>query len=139
MFKDTIDRYLQLYSAMTPQKIEQFKQFLNDSFTFNDPFHSQIGKVDYPKILQRMFKQLKEPVLQIRKTVLDETDFSALITWDFTASILGKPFHIQGLSKIIGDAKGLLASQTDYWDVSPLKRIEWAWPLKTAMAWQMVK
>lgn len=139
MFKETIDRYVQLYTSLTPQKVEQFKQFLNDSFTFNDPFHSQVNKGEYVKVLQRLFQQVKEPVLQIRKTILDEGDMSALISWDFSGSLLGKPLHIQGLSKLIGDAKGLLASHTDYWDVSPLKRIEWAWPLKTAMAWQMVK
>lgn len=139
MFKDTVERYLQLYATMTPQKIDQFKQFLNDSFTFNDPFHSHISKTDFGAVLQKMFAQLKEPVLTIRKTVLDEADLSALVSWDFKASILGKPLHIEGLSRLIGDAKGLLKSHTDYWDVSPLRRIEWAWPLKTAMAWQMVK
>ena len=139
MFKDTVERYLQQYATFSPQKVEQLKQFLSESFTFNDPFHSETNMADYFASLKKMFEQLKEPVFNIRKTIFDENDLSALVSWDLTASVLGKPLQIQGLSKIIGAANGLLNSQTDYWDISPLRRIGWTWPLKTAMAWQMVK
>lgn len=138
MFKETVERYVQQYATFSPQKVEQLKQFLSDNFTFNDPFHSESNMSEYVVALKKMFAQIKEPVFQIRKLVLDENDSSALISWDLTGSVLGKPLQMQGLSKLIGDAKGLLASQTDYWDISPLRRIGWTWPLKTALAWQMI-
>ncbi|HEY1095712.1 MAG TPA: nuclear transport factor 2 family protein [Alphaproteobacteria bacterium] len=138
MFKETVERYVQQYATFSPQKVEQLKQFLGDNFTFNDPFHSDSNMSEYVTALKKMFAQVKEPVFQIRKLILDENDSSALISWDLTGSVLGKPLQMQGLSKLIGDAKGLLTSQTDYWDISPLRRIGWTWPLKTALAWQMI-
>jgi predicted ester cyclase len=137
-FKETVERYAQHYASFSPQKVEQLKQFLSDNFTFNDPFHSNTNISEYAVTLKKMFAQVKEPVFNIRKLICDETDLSALISWDLSGSVLGKPLQMQGVSKLIGDAKGLLSSQTDYWDISPLRRIGWTWPLKTAMAWQMI-
>jgi predicted ester cyclase len=137
-FKETVEHYVQQYATFSPQKVEQLKQFLSDNFTFNDPFHSNSNIGEYADALKKMFQQLKEPVFQIRKLILDESDSSALITWDLKASVLGKPLQMQGVSKLIGAANGLLSSQTDYWDISPLRRIGWTWPLKSALAWQMI-
>ena len=114
MEKSTVKNYINLFSNLSPDNINEFDNLISKNIIFVDPFNNIKGINAFKNIFHHMFENLKEP----RFFVLDYSikKQRVFLTWKMTFFAFKSLQTIEGMSELILDEAGKVVSHTDYWD-----------------------
>ncbi len=115
----TCARYVALFEHLSPDTIAQLEPLLSASVRFQDPFNDVHGVAGVTQVLEDMFRRATEPRFSVQHWAVD--DNSGYILWTFSAGLPGLgPWQVEGVSRLLFDMDGRIASHVDYWDAGAL-------------------
>ena len=109
-----LDRYVEFYEAMSATSLDRFAEVMTEDACFRDPFNDVQGLGAIRKIFAHMFDNLTEIKFTVRSAALVEG--GALLSWELTSKLNGKPWNVLGMSEIRFAADGRVTRHIDHWD-----------------------
>ena len=114
MEKSIVKNYINLFSNLSPDKIDEFDNLISKDIIFVDPFNHIKGINSFKNIFYHMFEKVKEP----RFFVLDYSinKQRVFLKWKMTFLAFKSLQTIEGMSELLLNDDGKVVSHTDYWD-----------------------
>ena len=114
MDKNIVKNYINLFSNLKPQSIDGFDDLVSNDIIFIDPFNDVKGINAFKKIFYHMFENVKEP----RFTIIDYSinKQRVFLKWKMTFIAFKSLQIIEGMSELLLNDDGKVASHIDYWD-----------------------
>ena len=114
MQKNIVKKYINLFTKLTLDNIDDFDDLVSENIIFVDPFNDVKGVNAFKKIFYHMFENVKEPKFRI-------VDFSmgkkrVFLKWKMTFIAFKSLQSIEGMSELLLNDAGKVASHIDYWD-----------------------
>ena len=117
-FHQQAENYAVFYANLTRENLDRLEIIFSPEAHFKDPFNDIIGREKIRIMFRHMFEACEEPSFTINHWAIDGQ--IAYFWWEFHAKLIflwtKQPVFIQGTSRVIFDAHGLVRSHTDYWD-----------------------
>ena len=114
MNKTYIKNYINLFSHLNLDNIEQFDNFIDKNIIFSDPFNDIKGSEQFKNIFYHMFKNVKDPSFIILNHSKSEN--KVFLKWKMTFYAFKSKQFIEGVSEITLNSDGKISSHIDYWD-----------------------
>jgi steroid delta-isomerase len=114
MNKIYIKNYINLFSHLNLDNIEQFDNFIDKNIIFSDPFNDIKGSENFKKIFYHMFKNVKDPSFIILN--YSKSKNKVFLKWKMTFYAFKSKQFIEGVSEITLNSDGKISSHIDYWD-----------------------
>lgn len=115
-----LDRLIDFYHDITPERVAQFPEFYTADAYFKDPFNEVRGVEAIQKIFLHMFEQVDAPRFVVTEKIVDAG--GAMLAWEFCFRIklLGRSETqiMRGVSHLKFDADGKVKYHRDYWDAA---------------------
>ena len=83
---------------------------------FKDPFNDVNTLADMQAIYADMFEQVSDFTFDIHEQLSDGP--VTVITWTLGGTLMGKPWAIDGASRLTFNEAGLLIEHVDFWDAA---------------------
>ena len=114
MEKSIVKNYINLFSNLSPDNINEFDNLISKDIIFLDPFNKTKGINAFKNIFYHMFENVKEP----RFFILDYSikKQRVFLKWKMTFFAFKSLQKIDGMSELILNDAGKVVSHTDYWD-----------------------
>ena len=114
MDKSIVKNYINLFSNLSPDNIDEFDNLISKDIIFVDPFNNVKGINSFKNIFYHMFENVKEP----RFFVLDYSinKQRVFLKWKMTFFAFKSLQTIEGMSELLLNGNGKVVSHTDYWD-----------------------
>jgi steroid delta-isomerase len=109
-----IKNYINLFSHLNLDNIEQFDNFIDKNIIFSDPFNDIKGSENFKKIFYHMFKNVKDPSFIILN--YSKSKNKVFLKWKMTFYAFKSKQFIEGVSEITLNSDGKISSHIDYWD-----------------------
>lgn len=115
--EDHVSRYCALLSDLRPDRLSELVELCAQDVRFKDPFNDTVGIEGYLRVLQKMFDDVEGHRFQLLDRAVGGG--RVYLRWVFHARLRssGLPLDIEGLSELMLDSQGRIASHVDYWDV----------------------
>tara|TARA_B100000029_G_C17183454_1_gene817829 strand:+ start:259 stop:660 length:402 start_codon:yes stop_codon:yes gene_type:complete len=111
--KKAIKQYINCFENLTPESINKLINCVTKDFLFIDPFNKIKGRQHLKKLLESMFKKLRNPKFKVIH--IAETNAVTFLKWNFSCKIFKKKIEFTGVSEITVK-KNLIHKHIDYWD-----------------------
>jgi predicted ester cyclase len=110
------ERYRRFLETLTPETLPDLKGHMHPDVHFKDPFNDVYGTAAMTAVFEDMF----ENVGSVRFTVHDmlEEGERCVLRWQFEATLLKKPWRVDGVSWVTFSSDGLVSEHVDYWDAA---------------------
>ena len=79
-----------------------------------DPFNDVHGVASMRHIFDDMFETVSGIAFKADRMAIDRN--TALMTWTFAGELRGRPFTLDGMSRITFNASGRVSAHIDHWD-----------------------
>jgi steroid delta-isomerase len=113
-----INALVEWYSNLSPERVDSLDAIYHEQARFKDPFNDVQGHQAIAAIFHHMFETTGKPSFEIIDVVQQES--TAWVRWLFNCNLRGKPFSVEGISRIDFTNDGRVISHYDYWDASEL-------------------
>ena len=114
MEKSVVKKYIYLFSNLSADNINEFDNIISKDIIFIDPFNNIKGINAFKKIFYHMFKNVKEPKFFILDYSI--TKQRVFLKWKMTFFAFKSLQTIEGMSELVLNDAGKVASHIDYWD-----------------------
>ena len=114
MEKNIVKNYINLFSNLSPENINEFDDLISNDIIFKDPFNKIKGINAFKKIFQHMFENVKEPKFLILDYSINKQ--RVFLKWKMTFFAFKSLQTIEGMSELLLNDAGKVASHIDYWD-----------------------
>ena len=114
MDKNIVKNYINLFSNLKPQNIHEFDDLVSNDIIFKDPFNNVKGVNAFKTIFYHMFKNVKEPKFRIVDYSINKQ--RVFLKWKMTFIAFKSLQIIEGMSELLLNDAGKVASHIDYWD-----------------------
>lgn len=111
---EKLDRYVAYLEALDPKTLADIGDYVTDDVRFADPFNDVRGCEKMVRIFEEMFENVG-PVTFVVSRRMIEGDH-AFISWQFSGTLLRKPWSFEGMSELTFAADGRVSSHIDRWD-----------------------
>jgi hypothetical protein len=115
-----LQRYVDYYEALSPDTVEELRNIATSDMYFKDPFNEVRNVEHVIRIMKHMYETSDTPRFKVLDSVLSGQ--TAYLKWDFyfQAKSLnkGKEIKVVGMSELLINEAGLIASHVDYWDAA---------------------
>ena len=109
-----IKDYINLFSHLSLNNIEQFDNCIDKDIMFSDPFNYIQGSENFKKIFYHMFKNVKEPSFIILN--YSKSENKVFLKWKMAFYAFRSKQFIEGVSEITLNSDGKINCHIDYWD-----------------------
>lgn len=116
MIESAADRYRQFLETLSPESLALLGEVAAPEIHFTDPFNDVHGIDKFRTILADMFAKVPDVSFTVQAMYIHRE--TAMMHWTFTATLFGKPWIIDGVSRVTFDTQGLVTEHIDYWDAS---------------------
>ena len=114
MDKNIVKNYIKLFSNLTPESIKNFDDLISEDINFVDPFNNVKGVNDFKNIFYHMFENVKDPkFLVVDYSIIKQRVY---LKWKMTFFAFNSLQTIEGMSELLLNDTGKVASHIDYWD-----------------------
>ena len=114
MDKKIIEKYISLFSNLTPKNVKDFDNLVSQDIRFVDPFNNVKGVENFKKIFYHMFEKIQDPKFVIETyTIKNKYVF---LKWKMTFYAFKSEQSIEGVSELTFNKLGKITSHVDYWD-----------------------
>ena len=114
MEKNIVKNYINLFSNLSPDNINEFDNLISKDIIFADPFNNIKGINAFKNIFRHMFENVKEPRFFILDYSMNKQ--RVFLKWKMTFFAFKSLQTIEGMSELLLNEDGKVASHTDYWD-----------------------
>ncbi len=104
------------YQRIAPDNLDELARFYAEGARFVDPFNDVRGIAAIGNIFRHMFIQVEAPRFVVNERFISGTN--VVLGWHFLFRSGGREMSIDGLSRLIFNAEGLVIEHRDYWDAS---------------------
>lgn len=116
----SVDRLIDFFEHLTPERVADIPAFYADDACFKDPFNEVRGVEAIQAIFAHMYRQVDSPRFVVTDRVVDPG--GAMLVWEFHyRPRRGRPDKsnvIRGASHLRFDADGRVIYHRDYWDAA---------------------
>lgn len=113
-----LDALVGFFETLTPASLGRVAEIYAPDAKFCDPFNEVQGVRAVEQIFRHMFAQVDQP----RFVVLESYEQAprAVLLWEFTFRFRGQRAErkVEGMSRVVFDDCGRVASHRDYWDAA---------------------
>ncbi len=116
-----LQRYIEFYETLKPEMLDSVNDIFMPDGRFKDPFNDVRGTAHIRKIFADMFKTVGAPDFTISSYGWSSNhDNQAFLRWKFIYRVGGKgtPVTVEGMSDVLFDPSGKVASHLDFWDAA---------------------
>jgi len=118
---DAIDAYVDAFTNLTPENLDQLVTLVADDVRFVDPFNDVHGRAAFRAIFTHMFETTIDPIFTVSDIAVStgKNPHIAYIRWRMTARTDGRPslnLDLAGMSEVHINEEGLVRAHIDHWD-----------------------
>jgi len=106
--------YKQYLETLSPESLSTLGDHVAPDVYFADPFNDVHGVAAMRRIFDDMFETVSDITFKADRMSVDGD--TALMAWTFTGSLSGRPFTLEGMSRITFEASGRVTAHIDHWD-----------------------
>jgi steroid delta-isomerase len=110
------DRYRQYLETLTPETLDSLGDYVSDNVRFADPFNDVTGVDAMLRVFRHMFETVGPVAFHVTHAACDGA--TCLMSWQFSATLRGKPWVFYGTSVIRFDTGGKVIEHIDHWDAA---------------------
>ena len=114
MKKSLVKNYINLFSNLSPENINQFDDLISKDIVFIDPFNNIKGVNAFKKIFYHMFENVQDPKFLILDYSINKQ--RVFLKWKMTFFAFKSLQIIEGMSELLLNDDGKISTHTDYWD-----------------------
>ena len=114
MEKSLVKNYINLFSNLSPENINQFDDLISKDIVFIDPFNKIKGVSAFKKIFYHMFENVQDPKFLILDYSINKK--RVFLKWKMTFFAFKSLQIIEGMSELLLNEDGKISTHTDYWD-----------------------
>ena len=114
MDTNIVKNYINLFTSLTPESVNEFDDLVSNDIIFKDPFNDVNGIIAFKKIFYHMFENVKEPKFRIVDYSINNQ--RVFLKWKMTFFAFKSLQTIEGMSELLLNDAGKVASHIDYWD-----------------------
>ena len=114
MGKSVVKKYIYLFSNLSIDNINEFDDIISKDIIFIDPFNNIKGINAFKKIFYHMFENVNEPKFFILDYSMNKQ--RVFLKWKMTFFAFKSLQTIEGMSELVLNDAGKVASHIDYWD-----------------------
>ncbi len=114
MKKSIVENYIDLFSNLSPNNINEFDNLISKNIVFIDPFNNIKGINAFKKIFYHMFKNVKDPRFFILDYSMNKQ--RVFLKWKMTFFAFKSLQTIEGMSELLLNDFGKVVFHRDYWD-----------------------
>ena len=114
MAKSLVKNYINLFSNLSPENINQFDDLISKDIVFIDPFNNIKGVNAFKKIFYHMFENVQDPKFLILDYSINKQ--RVFLKWKMTFFAFKSFQVIEGMSELLLNDDGKISTHTDYWD-----------------------
>ena len=114
MEKTVVKKYIYLFSNLSIDNINEFDDIISKDIIFIDPFNNIKGINAFKKNFYHMFENVKEPKFFILDYSMNKQ--RVFLKWKMTFFAFKSLQTIEGMSELVLNDAGKVASHIDYWD-----------------------
>jgi limonene-1,2-epoxide hydrolase len=111
-----VERYAQFMGSLSQETLPQIAQHVANDVLFRDPFNEVVGIEKMQKIFAHMYETMGDVRFDILHHAMDGK--TGLLHWRVAATLRGKPWEFEGMTKVEFNEDGLVVSHLDYWDAA---------------------
>ncbi len=109
-----VKNYINLFSNLSSKKINEFDDLISKDIIFVDPFNNTNGINEFKNIFYHMFENVKDPKFLILDYSINKQ--RVFLKWKMTFYAFKSQQTIEGMSELLLNNDGKVASHKDYWD-----------------------
>jgi steroid Delta-isomerase len=110
-----IARYCEWFETLSPDSLDSIDSVFTPDARFADPFSDVRGQQQIARIFTHMFERAPDSRFVVRERAFSGSTWFLYWNMTFTSSS-GKPWSIEGTSRITLATDGRVAEHVDYWD-----------------------
>ena len=114
MGKILVKNYINLFNNLSSENINEFDNLISRDIVFIDPFNKIKGINAFKKIFYHMFENVKDPKFLILDYSINKR--RVFLKWKMTFFAFKSLQTIEGMSELVLNDAGKIASHIDYWD-----------------------
>ena len=114
MEKSLVKNYINLFSNLSPENINQFDDLISNDIVFIDPFNNIKGVNAFKKIFYHMFENVQEPKFLILDYSINKQ--RVFLKWKMTFFAFKSLQIIEGMTELLLNDEGKISIHKDYWD-----------------------
>ncbi len=114
MNKKIIEKYIILFSNLTPKNVKDFDNLVSKDIRFVDPFNNVKGVENFKKIFYHMFEKIQDPKFTV--TTYTIKNRNVFLKWKLTFYAFKSEQYIEGISELTFNKVGKITCHIDYWD-----------------------
>jgi len=111
-----VEYYAEFMRNLSADSLPHITRHVAEDVYFRDPFNEVTG-VDK---MQQIFAHMYETMGEVRFDILHcaMTGATGLLHWRIVATLRGKPWEFEGMTKVEFNEDGLAVSHVDHWDAA---------------------
>ena len=114
MNKNFVKNYINLFSNLSPENINEFDNLISKEIIFVDPFNNIKGVNAFKNIFYHMFENVTDPKFLIVDYSISKK--RVYLKWKMTFFAFKSLQSIEGMSELLLNDVGKIVSHIDYWD-----------------------
>ena len=114
MKKNIVKSYINLFSNLSPENINEFDNLISKDIIFVDPFNNIKGVNAFKNIFYHMFENVTDPNFLIVDYSISKK--RVYLKWKMTFFAFKSLQTIEGMSELLLNDVGKIVSHVDYWD-----------------------
>ena len=114
MNKNFVKNYINLFSNLSPENINEFDNLISKDIIFVDPFNNIKGVNAFKNIFYHMFEIVTDPKFLIVDYSISKK--RVFLKWKMTFFAFKSLQTIEGMSELLLNDVGKIVSHIDYWD-----------------------
>ena len=114
MKKNIVKSYINLFSNLSPENINEFDNLISEDIIFVDPFNNIKGVNAFKNIFYHMFENVTDPKFLIVDYSISKK--RVYLKWKMTFFAFKSLQTIEGMSELLLNDVGKIVSHVDYWD-----------------------
>jgi len=114
MEKSIVKNYINLFSNLSPDNINEFDNLISKNIIFVDPFNNIKGINAFKNIFYHMFENVKDPKFLIVDYSINKQ--RVYLKWKMTFLAFKSLQTIEGMSELLLNDFGKVVFHRDYWD-----------------------
>lgn len=111
-----VENYAEFMRNLSEASLPQIRRHVAKDVFFRDPFNEVTGVDKMQQIFGHMFETMGEVRFDILHCAMSGD--TGMLYWSMAATLRGKPWKFEGMTKVEFDDEGLAVSHIDHWDAA---------------------
>ncbi len=118
MNSEHVDRYVDFFERLTPERLDELPSLCATDVHFKDPFNDARGIAHMRRVFERMYADVEAPRFEVIDRALSVDHRICYLRWVFTGHTRKTTIAIEGVSEVHFDKNGLATAHIDHWDAA---------------------